>query len=638
MAKETTKIPNIKSLPTKKEKSEEYETMSYIDDLVGLPRKTLAAIQGEYNPKELKNKILKAQHFRKTHHLIQSLVNTTLDFCSSGFNVEYGVTGPIKKFIDLIRTGKDKSLEVKKYYDAFNQRWNMDKKVIKMFDSLITTNNCVIVGHRDLGTEEITSLKVFNPAKVEIINTFGEKNMLLMELDEDFVKMVDKPKEYFKDKLTDSEIAEVLSNIPDKYKEAVKSGKRGIKKVLLKEEDGDFWVLRTKREQEEEGLEEPDMVAIFELLATYDLLDEADQISAFMQKALIVLVTQGETLAGKNPAEQKMGWLKTEERKELEALFKKPIKGLFLFGRHNTKISFIHPPAELFNDAKYDATRRKIMNWAGMSFALIEGTGGSYAVGWINLRKFLAQIQYYRRLINRLLEELWNHPAVRPDIMEEGDALPKARFDEQITEEPRTLLEKVRFGVTQGMLSVKTALETLGFRPRNERQNRVEELQERALWTRQWEPSQGIAVPIDIKPYLFEDEEELPPPQNTQAGKKLPGQPGRPAKEPGKETQSPRPSTASMIEIDDQESAYYDYAMADIDMADYTTEDYHHVENPKFKESDWQKDIIVGSKTLDNGIVLRFGMLKSGKSATKIFLFPTDKFSLKKALSWVKAH
>ncbi|MBU0706943.1 hypothetical protein KKG41_01070 [Patescibacteria group bacterium] len=536
------KISAVKPLPIKKEKSSDYETMSSgLEDIVGLPRKPLSIIKGEYNPKDLISKIIKAQEFRKRHHLIQPLLNTTLDFCSAGFHVEYGVTGAIKKFIKLITSGKDKTSEIKKYYDDFNRVWDMDKKVIKMLDSLITTNNCVVIGQRDLVTGEIITLKVVNPAKVEIIRTFGPKNMLLLELDDDFVTMVTKSNEYFKKKLDKTEIANILNNIPEKYKTAALSNERGVKKVLLKEEDGDFWLLKTKREQEEEGLEEPDMCAIFELLATYDLLDEADQISAFIQKALIVLVTQGETLVGKNPSDQKAGWLQKGERKELETLFKKPIKGFYVIGNHSTKVTFIHPPPELFADAKYEATRRKIFIWKGLSFALMEGTGGSYAVAWINLRKFLAEIQYYRRLVSRLLEELWSHPAVRPDFMAEDDALPKARFDEQITEEPRTLLAKVQFGVSQGILSIKTALETLGFRPRNERFNKLDEIQERGLWSRIWEPNQGLTTPANITEYLYEPEPTPPAPQKPT--KKTPGEKGRPANEPVNDTQPPKPST-----------------------------------------------------------------------------------------------
>lgn len=541
-------MAKIKSVKDTIADEETYETMSYgVEDIVGLPRKTLAIIQREYNPKELKNKILRAQKFRKEHHLIQPLVNTTLEFCSAGFHVEYGIVGPIKKFIELFKKKENRTSEIKKYYDDFNRKWNMDKKVIKMLDSLITTNNCVIIGSIDLESGELKSLKVVNPATVEIINAFDGKNMLLLELDEDFVKMVNDPNGYFQNKLNAKEIKDVLDNIPQKYIDAVKSGGRGTKKVLLKEEDGDFWLLRTKREQEEDGLEEPDMCAIFETLATYDLLDEADQIAAFIQKALIVLISQGETLVGKTPTEQKAGWLSKEQKRELESIFKKPIKGLYVFGAHNTKVQFIYPPPEIFSDTKYEATRRKIMLWKGISFALMEGSGGSYAVAWINLRKFLAEIQYYRRLVSRLLEELWSHPVIKPGIMQEEDALPKARFDEQITEEPRTLLAKVQFGLQQGILSIKTALETLGFRPRNERLNKLDEMQESPLWSRVYEPNQGLTPTSDIKPYLFDEDttdEVSPPAEKKKPTKKVSAGAGRPISQSGdKEVQSPRPST-----------------------------------------------------------------------------------------------
>lgn len=74
----------------------------------------------------------------------------------------------------------------------------------------------------------------------------------------------------------------------------------------------------------------------------------------------------------------------------------------------------------------------------------------------------------------------------------------------------------------------------------------------------------------------------------------------------------------------------------------YETEDYIHLENPDYKESDFRKNNkgeinIVGTVNFGNGVSGRLGLLKSsGESAVYVFLFKTTKWDEDSAKEWLE--
>jgi len=74
----------------------------------------------------------------------------------------------------------------------------------------------------------------------------------------------------------------------------------------------------------------------------------------------------------------------------------------------------------------------------------------------------------------------------------------------------------------------------------------------------------------------------------------------------------------------------------------FETEDFIHLENPDYKETDWRKNNkgeinIVGTINFGNGVSGRLGLLKSsGKSAVYVYLFSKDKWDMKTAKEWLE--
>jgi hypothetical protein len=68
--------------------------------------------------------------------------------------------------------------------------------------------------------------------------------------------------------------------------------------------------------------------------------------------------------------------------------------------------------------------------------------------------------------------------------------------------------------------------------------------------------------------------------------------------------------------------------------ADFTSENYHHIENPDCPEG----GEFVATIRLKGGILGRLIKLPTGSTAIKVFLFPKDKFTMEEAKKWVEKH
>lgn len=471
---------------------------------------TLTSIRQKYQALTKEQKIARALEYRRTKSLIQQLIDVIVDFASAGFEIE------------LTSTSKDKKEEIKKHYNDLNRNFNLDKKVIKIIDLLVTCHNAVLLWHTNT-YKEIEWLKILSPNQVEYKPAFGG-GLLYLKLSNEFRQMVNYPDQYFVG-FTKEKIAEEMSRIPDKYKTAAK---KLNSRVLMNEDDGDHWKIITLKEDEMDGFEEPGMQAIFEDIELWDMLKDGDWTTAFHIKYLIQQVSAGEpTREGQKPYPLKSALVNIEKE------WKKPNRSLYWFTDWTQKAQFIFPDPTIWSPNKYEAVENRILRWAGISLALIQGTGGTYSVGYLNIKRLIAKVNTIRRIVKRALEEFYREPSV---ILEESDRYPSIKFDEQMLKEPRQLLDQIRFLVQQGLLDNQSALEGFGYEARDIKERKQEERKAQKDWLPLYNSGTGLPVSMDS------GQERLP------KGNK--GRGGSPTDSitPQEPEQKPKPATASKNE------------------------------------------------------------------------------------------
>ena len=272
------------------------------------------------------------------------------------------------------------------------------------------------------------------------------------------------------------------------------------------------------------------MCAIFDSIVLRELLIDGDYSVAYYIKNLITHIKAGESITSGPRAGTRDNWASKEDLDELKKSFKTPSKAIRLFTRHHTSVQFIIPDTAAFNPDKYKAVDARIMKWAGVGLALLIGEGGNYATAYVNIKRLIAKIKKFRKIMGRTLEEFYRQ--VKPN----NRKAPKVEFDEQSLKEPRQLREEVSMLVKQGLISVQGSLESFGRHYKVERARKQEEGKEKETWLPIYESGQGMAM-------MGYDNETLPNKKKPKEGK-----PGRPSKdepnEPSPFPQHPRPSTA----------------------------------------------------------------------------------------------
>ena len=544
---------------------------------------TISELRRRMSPSSVHDQILRAQQYRKEVAIIGQIIDTKIDFGSAGFKTYH--------------TKKD----VKKYYDDTFKKWQFDNIVSNLFDDYLTTSNMFLVWNVERGS--LKWVMVADPSTIEIKRGFGG-DMLWLKLDDDFIQMVNNPQKYFVG-LSNSEIQDQLDKIPVKYQEAAKNRiDQNAGRVLLKNADGDYWCIGNRGRVGDVGLVRPSMTRIFEEIEQMKMFKDGRWSVLYLAKHLITLIKAGEKRAKDEPQypiKKAIELLKTE--------FKRKGKSAEMYGDWTTTIEFLSPKLDILNPEHYLSLENEILSWGGVSRALIRGEGGTYAGSWLNMsRKIYAEMRAIQKMIARMLEVFME--TIRHGDMGIKDKVPDIVFDTQGYKEFRQLLDETKFLQGEGNISKRTAMETFGYSSRIEKERKADEWEDRQVFAPTYETKQGLGIPL-----VFTEEKE----QNLKVRKDI----GRPSEGDGQDLQRPRPSTASIKNIDyaskfDLETERDNWETVS---ADFKTDNFYHIESP---ETEWENNDILGSRKLDNGVVLRFGKLKSGRSEVKIVLIPTS--------------
>lgn len=246
-----------------------------------------------------------------------------------------------------------------------------------------------------------------------------------------------------------------------KYIEAVRVGKRT---VTLRREEGDNWIIHT-RQRKHHGLATPSMYTVFSQLEERRMLSEGDLAAAFMMKHFIMLIKQGESVTTGPLAGTTRNWLKPAQAKTLLQQFSVISKAMRAAVNHTTKIEFVFPPKELFDESKYINPEKRIFSWIGVSQSLTGGSKDTYGAGFLTIRRMTAKMTNARKKIRNLFMQFFKHETVASKIQTPPNFKVALNFDTNILTEPRQLLEEVKFLYDSAISDQRTAARELNRDP-----------------------------------------------------------------------------------------------------------------------------------------------------------------------------
>ena len=469
----------------------------------------LRALRNKLIPSGLKAQIEKAVSYSENNDFVQPLVETLQDFGAAGFH------------------NMSTNPKAEKYYNSICKEHNMDGVVLRMWNDILSTSN--IVFHYKLDeAKKVEYIMTLDPRLTEVVPMFGDK-MVFVEPDEALKNLVRRQG-------TDEE-RERLKEIPKKWKEACKgAGKTAARRgqVLLSEDDGEYAIVRNAGGREDR-MAKPTMCSIFDALQLRDLLIDGDDSVAYLIKNCITMVKSGEGITSGPKAGSRVNWAKQKDLDASKIQFRTPSKAIRIYGNHTLTIDFIFPDISLFAPVKYQAVEKRILMWAGLSLGLMMGEGGNYATLYVNIKKVVAKVKKYRRIIGRLIERFYRD--IKPDWVKKED-VPQVKWDEDLLKEPRQLLQEITMLVKQGLLSEETALDTFDQEYDIELERKKRADKNKKMFIPIYEPGQGMSL---IR-WGGAPNAKLTKPGQGEPGKPEGNQPTPPNKGPG--PNQPRPSTA----------------------------------------------------------------------------------------------
>jgi hypothetical protein len=310
------------------------------------------------------------------------------------------------------------------------------------------------------GLHEICAL---NPKEVDWVNSMG-RDFLLVDVSRQVVDTINNAfTNGRKEKKTDQEIIAALqaSGIHFKWINAVLKGE---KQVVLREEDGDHWLICTKARQYH-GLAAPSMYTIFLSLEARGLLTQGDFATAFMMKHFIMLIKQGESIKTGPLQGSTKNWMKQKDAKNLLSQFSVVSKAIRAAVNHTTTIQFVFPPKEMFDPERFASVEHRIYNWVGVTIVLNTGTGAEYAGGYLSIKKLVSKIEKTREKVGCIFTKFFRHPSIRSRLKQPQASYVQANFDFNVLKEPKLLLDEVKWLFEESITDQRTAARELGRDP-----------------------------------------------------------------------------------------------------------------------------------------------------------------------------
>jgi hypothetical protein len=423
-------------------------------------------------PKTKKGRIKKCYTHYEYDDLLSDLIDIKVNMSNSGLSasvktpIDSNITEEEQKEIISLQSRINsicKSIDISKLADDLLRDWFIaDSMVLYWRVSSGKTNNESSPDSSPLsedqeipGLVEICSLC---PGDINWDNSLGN-DILSIDIPKSLKEMIT---DAFRGANSRSQREEVYRKLNEcgvgtKWINAVM---KGDGTVLLRREDGDNWIIRTKA-RKNHGLADPSMRTIFLPLESRKMLSEGDFTACFLMKHFIMLIKQGESIDTGPMAGSTKNWLKPGEAKKLLKCFSTVNKALRAAVNHTTEIEFVFPPKDMFDDGKYQKVEKRIFWWSGVSEVIISGTESNFSSGSITIKKTISKVFKARQELAILFSNFFLHETIKKHIGIKNGYDVKLEFDNNVLTDQRQLLEEVKFLYESAVLDPRSAAKEL---------------------------------------------------------------------------------------------------------------------------------------------------------------------------------
>lgn len=308
--------------------------------------------------------------------------------------------------------------EARDILETISLDYDLEKVVEDLLDDWFTTDSMILYWRvsslsdeksvptdDNLKGSDIDNVCAINPATVDWDNSLGS-DILRIEIPKSLVDRINQALRKANGNKQQEEIIVAgleKEGVHIKYIRAVQAREDTVE---LKNEDGDYWIIKTKA-RKLQGLAYPSMYSIFMPLSQRRMLDEGAFSASILVKNFIMMIKQGESITQGPMAGQRKNWITKDEAKEVNEKFSTTSKAMRVVVNHTTTIDFVIPPKEIFSNDQFERCEGRIFLWANVPYVLLTGEGGNYSGGYIGIRPLISDIFKARRKIFLMLLEFF---------------------------------------------------------------------------------------------------------------------------------------------------------------------------------------------------------------------------------------
>lgn len=445
----------------------------------------IAKLRNQFLPNGRIPVTCEAYKWHEKDDLLNGIIGIVTDFCLSGFSLIGLETNEmafsLREMTDEQNTQHDKDVAIlQDDLNKFNLKYDFTGVVEQLVKDYLISDSMILYWNIDNISGELLEINALDPRIIDWDNSLGRNILTITIPDEVYNRIRDATLKKGKDRA--KAIEQLLEEgIIQKMIDAVS---KGLKTVVLDNEDGDYWLIETKA-RKHCGLATPSMKTIFIPLAIRLIMTEGDFSAAIMMKHFVMHIKQGETLKDGPAAGTKEHWIDKDTADALVAKFKGINKATVIATDHTVTIGFVFPPKEMFEFSRYSKPESRITGFYGVTRTIYDGTEGEYGGAYISIRRLISRISSTRSKINTKIKEFFLHDSMQGQLTIPDGVYIGANFDMQYLKEPRLVLQEVQALLKENSLDPETALSELGRDPariKRNRRNSIRENEELETW------------------------------------------------------------------------------------------------------------------------------------------------------------
>lgn len=420
-------------------------------------------------PNDRYKKIEKAREYVWGSGLLFRMIKLKVEFASAGFEITH------------------ENEDVEKFYKDIYEELDIEKFIRSAaFEHEVIGEWYPLYSWEDGKPIHATLL---NPQKVEVKSALGKDFIYLYPSGDIEVLLQD----------DDPEIKKELKKIvPLKI---LNKWERGLPARLSKEYSKRYVNLKAPFEKYAHSPIEP----IFPDLEILKTLQEADYATAKKFKQLLLQVKIGDSKLNDG------GAVPTPLIKQTRELWNNPSETMEIFTQWFVEAEYITPDLDIFNNEKYEAVLKRIIDWSGMNVMI--GDGGSYSGGYIKVKGLKQSVENIREVIRKALDDLNKIIAEKNNLKYYGELkTPDIKFNNNALKDDKEIRKIVQFLYKHGLLSGEDTLDNFDYDFDRQMGKKEDEQEYSDVIKIDFEPSQGLLGDEEISNKDNPKDDEQPRP------------------------------------------------------------------------------------------------------------------------------